>query len=127
MKETQPKLFAGVWMDHRNALFIASENESTGYSILNKVKAGEYHGDKGEHAANNAERADNRKYFKSIANLLLKYDEILIIGPGKSQEEFQNFLKEDSHFRDKKITVDSAGQITDNQMIAIVRDFFKNG
>lgn len=123
MKGQQSKLTAGVWMDHHKAIFIASENEA-GYAILDKVKAGQYHGDKGEHASNNAEKTDNRTYFKHIANLLLKYDEILIFGPGKAQEEFHNFLNDNSRFANKKITLNSAGQISDNQMIAVVRDFF---
>ena len=124
MKDQQSKLTAGVWMDHQNAIFITSENEA-GYAILDKIKAGQYHGDKGEHASNNAERTDNRTYFKAIANILLKYDEVLIFGPGKAQEELQNFLADDSHFANKKITLNSAGQISDNQMIAVVRDFFE--
>jgi hypothetical protein len=56
---------------------------------------------------------------------LLSCDEILVFGPGKSQEEFQNFLEKDAHFNSKKITVASAEALTDPQMIARVRDFFK--
>lgn len=122
MKQEQPKQYAGVWMDHRNAIFITAE--SGAFAIHDKVLAGEYHGDKGEHASMNAEKTDNRKYFKTIGQHLLPFDEILIFGPGKSQEELLNFLHEDQHFKHKKITLDSAGQVTDNQMVAKVRDFF---
>lgn len=122
MKHDQQKQYAGVWMDHHNAIFI-TEADGT-YTIKDKVVAGEYHGDKGEHAYNNAEKTDNRKYYKTIAQHLLPFDEVLIFGPGKAQEELLNFLHEDQHFKNKKITLDTAGQVTDNQMIAKVRDFF---
>ena len=122
MKQEQPKQYAGVWMDHHNAIFITDKDGS--FAIQDKVVAGQYHGDKGEHASMNAEKTNNLKYFKTIAQRLLNFDEVLIFGPGKSQEEFLNFLHEDQHFKHKKITLDSAGQVTDNQMVAKVRDFF---
>jgi hypothetical protein len=64
-------------------------------------------------------------HFKSVSTLLLNYDEILVFGPGKSQEQFQNHLKHDAQFKSKQITIESAEQLTDPQMIAKVRDFFK--
>ena len=123
MKQEQPKQYAGVWMDHHNAIFITDTDGSFAIN-QDKVVAGQYHGDKGEHASMIAEKTDNRKYFKTIAQRLLTFDEVLIFGPGKSQEELLNFLHEDQHFKHKKITLDSASQISDNQMIAKVRDFF---
>jgi hypothetical protein len=55
----------------------------------------------------------------------LNYDEIYLFGPGKSQEELRNFLHEDSHFKNKRVAVGSASHMTDHQMVAKVRDFFK--
>ena len=122
MKEGHQKQYAGVWMDHHHAILITQENGEFG--IGDKIKADQYHGYSGEHGAMNAEKADNRKYYKTIASHISKFDEILIFGPGKSQEEFLNFLHDDQHFKNKKITLDTAGNITDPQMIAKVRDFF---
>jgi stalled ribosome rescue protein Dom34 len=117
------KEYAGIWMDHHNAIFITQENGE--FAIQEeKIVAGEYHGDKGEHAAMNAEKTDNRKYFKTIASQLLKYDEIYIFGPGKSQEQFLNFLHDDQHFKNKKITLGSAEKMTNPQTVAKVREFF---
>jgi len=123
MKEQQPKQNIGVWMDHRHAIFITSANGD--FAIHNKITADEYHGDKGEHAAMNAEKADSRKYHKNIAQQLMNYDDIFIFGPGKSQEELRNFLHEDQHFKNKRIALDSSEHITDHQMVAKVRDHFK--
>lgn len=126
MKTISPKIFAGVWLDSQHALILAQNPENTeeGYTIQNKVSSTEYHGGKGEHTSNNADQANNLKYFKSIASLLLSYDEILILGPGKSQEQLINFLNEDAHFQNKKISIDSTKHLTDAQLIARVRDFF---
>ena len=75
---------------------------------------------------NNSKQGDFVKYFKSVSGLLTNYDEILLFGPGKSQEQFQNHLHEDAHFKTKQITIESAEQLTDPQMISKVREFFKN-
>ncbi len=75
---------------------------------------------------NNSKQGYTVKYFKSVSGLLSNYDEILVFGPGKSQEQFKNHLHEDAQFKSKQITIESAEQLTDPQMIAKVRDFFKN-
>ena len=128
MKQNNQKQYAGVWLDNHKAMIISniSANENDDYAIKEKIKAGEHHGGGSEHSMNNAKHSDNLKYFKSVSNLLLNYDEILIFGPGKSQEQFQNHLQEDAQFKSKQITIDSAEQLTDPQMIAKVRDFFKS-
>ena len=127
MKNNQ-KQYAGVWIDNQNAMIITngSENENGDYTIQNKVKANANRGGGSEHSMNNAKQSDSIKYFKSLSSLLLNYDEILVFGPGQSQEQFQNHLKQDTQFKNKQITIDSAEQLTDPQMIAKVRDFFKS-
>jgi hypothetical protein len=49
----------------------------------------------------------------------------LIFGPGKAQEQFKNHLESDSQFNKKDISIDSADQLTEPQMVAQVRNFFK--
>ncbi len=127
MKHNNQKQYAGVWLDNDKAMIITanSNNESGDYTIQDKVKAKENHGGGSEHSMNNAKQSDSLKYFKTLSTHLLKYDEILIFGPGKSQEQFQNHLNEDAQFKNKKISIDSAEQLTEPQMVAVVRDFFK--
>ena len=127
MKQTQ-KQYAGVWLDNQNAMIITRipGDQNGDYAIQTKVKATENRGGGSEHSMNNAKQSHNLKYFKSLSGMLLNYDEILVFGPGKSQEQFQNHLQEDPQFKSKKIVIDSAEQLTDPQMIAKVRDFFKS-
>lgn len=113
-------------MDSQNAMLISKTADlpEKEYSIQNKLKSKEYHGTKGEHGSNNADQANGLHFFKDVANLLLPFDEIFIFGPGKAQEEFHNFLKEDSHFNNKKIIIDTAERISEAQMIAKVKTYF---
>jgi len=120
------KHFAGVWLDNNNAMVIAKNTDEEEYSIQDKLKTKENHGGGSEHSINNARQSENLKFFKSLSGLLMKYDEILLFGPGKSQEQFHNHLGDDSQFNNKKISIETADQLTDPQMIAKVRDHFKN-
>ncbi len=123
MKHQGKKQYAGVWIDNQKAMIITEHDGE--FSIKEKLKADENFGGGSEHTINNAKQSGNLKYFKSISSRLLNYDEIMIFGPGKSQEQLQNHLEEDAQFNKKKITIDSAEHITEPQMIAMVRDFFK--
>lgn len=127
MKHRNEKQHAGVCLDANHAIIIAiGEDKEAGiYDIQDKLKMHDNGGGGSEHSMNNAKQTDTAKYFKTVSASLLPYDEILLFGPGKSQEQFHNFLKEDAQFNTKKITVDSADHLTDPQMIAKVRDFFK--
>lgn len=126
MKDQQ-KQYAGVWLDNSSAVIISktSGNDNSEYAIQDKIKAQENQSGGSEHTMNNAKQTGNIKYYKSVSALLLPYDEILIFGPGKAQEQFKNYLHEDTQFKNKKITVDSGEHLTDPQMLAKVRDFFK--
>jgi stalled ribosome rescue protein Dom34 len=114
-------------MDSQNAMLIskAAEENQTEYAVQSKVKSKEYHGGKGEHGSNNADKANSQQFYKDVSHLLLPFDEIFIFGPGQAQEEFQNFLKEDSHFNNKKIIIDTADKLSDPQMIAKVKAHFE--
>ncbi len=127
MKNNSVKQYAGVWLDNDKAIIISKtlEDDSSDYIIQDKLKAGETHSGGSEHTMNNAKQTDSLKYFKSLSHLLLKYDEILVFGPGKAQEQFQHHLQHDAQFKTKQISIENAEHLTDPQMIAKVRDFFK--
>lgn len=127
MNKNNPLQYAGVWMDNEKAVIIsrADEAEAT-YSITNKLKATAHHAGGSEHAINNAHQGETIKYFKSLAAMLQAYDEILVFGPGKAQEQFQNYVNNDAPFKNKKIHIDSGEHLTDPQMIAKVKAFFKS-
>ena len=128
MKENKEKQYAGVWMDSDKAMIIAniSKNEVADYMIQDNIAADEAMSSGSEHTMNNAKQTGSLKYFKALSKLLLKYDEILVLGPEKSQEQFQHHLDEDTQFKRKKISIENTEQLTNPQLIAKVRDFFKS-
>lgn len=127
MKQQDKKQYAGVWLDNQHAMIISTgENEDTQeYAISATLKAVSNQGGGSEHSMNNAKQTHQLKYFKELALLLHSFDEILVFGPGQSQEKLQNHLAEDAQFSHTKITIDTADQLTDAQRIAKVREFFK--
>ena len=129
MQKNNQKTVAGVWLDNTRAVVISNspDVEASEYEIKGQVKSKESHGGGSEHSMNNAKNNEVLKFFKSITGLLANYDEILIFGPGKVQEQFHNFLKDDHQFKNKQIIIDSSEQMTDPQMIAKVRTHFTPG
>ena len=126
MKQQQ-KLLAGVYLDTQKAIIIrpAPDYEKGDYIILDTFEA-DIHARTGDQdSKNHARQTDLLKYFKSVANLLLLYDELYIFGPANIQEQFQNHLKADAQFNNKQITIDSSEQLSDHKMVNKVRDFFE--
>jgi stalled ribosome rescue protein Dom34 len=123
MNKRSVKQYAGVWMDTTAAVIISNEGNDD-YKVQTKVGSPHHKGGGSEHSMNNAKANDTLKFFKSVSKELLQYDEILVFGPGNSQEQFRNHLKNDFQFNNKPITIDSSDQLTDPQVIAKVRDFF---
>jgi stalled ribosome rescue protein Dom34 len=74
---------------------------------------------------NSARQTELLKYYKSLSSRMVVYDELLVFGPGMSQEQFGNHLSGNAQFKGKKITINSTEQLTDPQMIAKVKDFFE--
>jgi hypothetical protein len=127
MKSDKQKRQAGVWLDNTKALIITHslEDEKGVYSISNKITANDGHSGGSEHSMNNAKQTDQLKYYKSLTSHLLVYDELLVFGPGMSQEQFGNHLEGNAQFRGKKVTINSTEQLTDPQKVAKVKDFFE--
>jgi stalled ribosome rescue protein Dom34 len=127
MKPHQKKQQAGVWLDNTKAVIITHtlEDEKGSYNISSKIIANEGHSGGSEHSMNNARKTDLLKYYKSLSSHLLAYDELLVFGPGMSQEQFGNHLEGNVQFKGKKITINSTEQLTDPQKVAKVKDFFE--
>lgn len=117
---------AGVWIDNQHALLITETTDEgkNAFAVSEKIKAAENFGGGSEHSMNNAKQSGALKYYKSIASKLTGFSEILLFGPGKAQEQFQNHLQEDVQFKNKKISIDSGNDLTEPQIIAKVRDHF---
>jgi hypothetical protein len=53
-------------------------------------------------------------------------DSIFIMGPGTARVEFEKFLKKNKTMEKRILKVAAADKMTKNQMIAHVREFYRN-
>lgn len=126
MKEKHATQHAGLWLDGHHAVLIANApgNETEDFVVEERITRPTHPDSGSEHSDHQTHRADDAHYFKELAGKLLSYDEFLIFGPGTAQEQFHNFLKKDSHFKDKKISIGSSDKLSDEKMVHRVKSFF---
>ncbi|MBL7944262.1 MAG: hypothetical protein JNM00_15955 [Flavobacteriales bacterium] len=127
MKPQTHKKVAGLWIDHEQALIVSTSDHTPhgDYNVIGKVKAGHhaFHSSN-ENASNHQRHAELEKYFKEVSKNLHQFDEVLVFGPGKAQEEFVNHAHADKQMANKKFEMSSTGNLTENQMTAHVREHF---
>lgn len=116
----------GIWMDHSTANIIDLTSNRKKGSIVSKFSF-----DTKEEALNRSERLMHNKrqqmheaYYKEIADVILKFNHVLLFGPTNAKTELLNYLSKDLHFKDIKIEVESADKLTDNEKGAFVKNYF---
>lgn len=126
MKQQQQKRVAGVYLDSTKAVVIrpAPDYEEGDYIVQDRLEPDAHNRVGDKDSKKQAKQSDLLKYYKSLAALLLVYDELYIFGPGNAQEQFQNHLKDDAQFKQKEFAIDSSEQMTEPQMIVKVRTHF---
>lgn len=120
------KKLAGIWMDKEKAIVVKNHDAQNAFKffLCSPVKAEIQHGNSSENAGNNAEQTNRVKYFKEIEHLLINSQEVLIIGPGTVQEEFKHYLEETPQFKNLNIQLDTAQQMSDEQVLEKVKEHF---
>lgn len=128
MKHDHHKKLAGVWIDHSEALMVTTEDHKNHgeFAVREKIHASHHASSGGEHRHHNAEQGEFHHYLKAVAEKLKEFDEILLIGPGKSQEQLKNLMTADQHFSNKKISIESAERLTENQLNAHMKKHFQH-
>lgn len=85
----------------------------------------------GIHASPNEVRRQNKlrsklnDYYNVLEELLEEYDDILLFGPSTAKTELKNRLTANKYFADKIIHTANAGNMTEHQLMAFVRNYFK--
>ena len=133
----------GVWMDHSKAMIVGHENGSA--TLLESVdspyerivrepgegddrtrfKGNSEHSSNNEYRKNNISQNELNEYFKMLEGKVRMYDDILLFGPSTAKEQFRNRLRENKSFDGKWLSVQPADKMTENQLLAFVRDFYK--
>jgi len=116
----------GIWMDHStaNLIDINANNNTINSEFTFDTK--EEALSRSENLMHNKRQQLHEAYYKEIADVILKYDHVLLFGPTNAKTELHNYLKKDLHFKDVKIDIESADKMTDNEKDAFVRNHFEN-
>jgi len=128
----------GIWIDHRKAVIVSErpEGEHIDTVLSNVEKHAERTGDsplKGPYEALQVP-ADDKRQRALTGHLNSYYDEVIaktaaapilfIFGPGEAKGELKRRL-EDKHLGSKVAGLEAADKLTDRQIAAKVREYFK--
>ena len=118
----------GIFMDHENACFISYNQNvepiiKSKFSHLEKIKSLNTHG---ENLMHNKEQHLQLDYYNEIAEVIKKYDYVLLFGPTEAKNELFNILHANHLFDKINIKIENTDKMTDNQQHAFVLEFFKN-
>ena len=122
------KKLAGLWIDQTKAVVVKNHDAQNAFKffLCSPVKAIIQHGNSSENAGNNAEQTNKAKFFKEVEHLLTNSEEVYITGPGTMQEELKKHLHETAQFKNLKITLDTAQQISDDQVLEEMKKNLKD-
>ncbi|WP_158728150.1 MULTISPECIES: hypothetical protein [unclassified Flavobacterium] len=124
MSQNSKKQF-GVWMDSHHATIVGRENVDSGdFLVLGHETVDGQGYNTSENAANNAERDQLRKLFKSITAHMQNVDELHVTGTGTAQEQFINFLNETPQYKNVVATESTSNKMTDQSLVEYVTTQF---
>lgn len=121
------KKYLGIWMDHSVAQFIEYSKYSTpidNEDIELTQEDKNTVASSSENTIHNKEKQKQGEFYKKVADVIKDYDEVVLFGPTNAKAELHNLLKEDHHYDQVKITIESADHLTENQQVAFVREYF---
>jgi len=123
------KKYLGIWMDHSVAHFVEYTKHSMpieNKDITLKQEEKNTVASDSENTIQNKENQKQKEFYQKLADVIKDYDEVLLYGPTNAKAELHNILKEDHHFDDIKISVESADHLSQNQQVAFVKAHFEN-
>ena len=117
----------GIWMDHATANLINLNSKKHSRSITSEFtfNTKEEALNRSESLMHNKRQQMHQAYYKEIAAVILKYENVLLFGPTNAKTELHNYLNKDLHFKNITIDIESADKMTDNEKDAFVKNHFK--
>lgn len=127
----------GLWIDHKQAYVISDKD-----GILEVIPShleppahysgGTQLGGRMNHKADTEYRKSDRfkqqlkKYYQQVISTLKDANSIFIMGPGEAKIEFEKAIRKYKSLQNRILKVETTDKMTKNQMIAYVRNFYKN-
>ena len=127
----------GLWIDHKQAYLIWNE-EGKVEVIASQIEPPAHYsggtqlgGKLNQKADVEARRSDRfrlqiKKYYQQVMTALKDASSIFIMGPGEAKIEFQKAIQKSKDLQKRLLKVETTDKMTKNQMIAYVREFYKN-
>ena len=129
----------GIWLDKKKALIVKLENGKENFLAI-KSNVEDYHVSGGSGSKSKGgpqdvvqdskylerEKHQLKDYFKELASNLSDADEIALFGPAETSEKFNKELKRKYKKIGEKVQkVKKADSMTSNQVIALVKKYYK--
>ena len=116
----------GIWMDHSNAVLMELTNETI---VTHSVVSESAHQENGQGMVMQGKPLQNKEqrfsYYKKLGDAIRNFQEVVLFGPTDAKNELLNLLKADHLFENIKIEAKNTDKITENQMHAFIREYFK--
>ncbi len=130
----------GIWLDKDKAHLVTIENDAETFSTITSnmehynISGGSGTKQKGgpqdvvqDSKYLEREKQQLKQYFNAIASQIRESDAIVLFGPADTNEKFGKELHENYNTLSTKIMgIEKADSMTENQVKALVRDFFKS-
>jgi stalled ribosome rescue protein Dom34 len=126
----------GLWIDRKQA-FIVREGAEKPEVIVSKVEprirysggtriGGQYNQRvDSELRYNDRFQHQLREYYQSVIAAIRDAENILIFGPGEAKLELEREIQKFKPLAKKLLKVETADKMTEKQIVAYVRDFYK--
>lgn len=136
------KNYAGLWIDRRQAVIVSitDEGETIEHiesNIERKVRlSGGSRTGKTPYGPQQVSvdgkqeariKLQLRQYYQEIIRRIQDANQILILGPGEAKTELKKELEKSRALASGKMTLETAGKMTEKQIAARVRKFFSVG
>ncbi|SFI74125.1 hypothetical protein SAMN05421638_0916 [Kaistella treverensis] len=117
---------AGIWMDTQNAIVVKNHDIESAYKffLCDPVKRDVQGGNSSEKNANNVEQTNTMKFFKELESLITNTEELYLTGTGDIQEQFKHHLADTAQFKNLKVTLDTAQQMSPEQVLETVKKHY---
>lgn len=117
----------GIWMDHSFARVMEYVVDDFKVQIVESKldgldnQAGVQHS---ESLLHHKENQSMKNYYKSLIEIINKFDEIVIFGPTNAKTELYNLIRENHKYDNLKIEIKSTDKMSYEQQHAFIKDYF---
>ncbi|MHA4809027.1 hypothetical protein ACX0G9_13015 [Flavitalea flava] len=118
---------AGIWMDHASAHVMEFTTDPITTTLISSTfnhAEKEKSLGKSENLSHNKEQHEQTAYYKTLGEVVKKFDHVVLFGPTNAKTELLNLLRADHLFEKVVIEIKPAEKMTENQQHAFVREHF---